>query len=82
MNLAERMADQEQYMGEPFESQCDSCARRQGPYICEAFPDSIPLVILTNVYDHHHPYDFDGKDDQGLTYIPKSKPSIEEIMNS
>jgi hypothetical protein len=48
--------------------QCANCLFRNAaePMKCASFPNGIPVIILTNRFDHRkrHP------DDLGLTYLP------------
>lgn len=49
-------------------SQCVRCSRKHKTQpTCEAFPEGIPVVILTNQHDHRTLYDGDG----GLMFQPK-----------
>lgn len=49
---------------------CADCKWRSeiDPTLCVAFPDGIPVPILTAEHDHKTPY----KGDHGLLYEPKS----------
>jgi hypothetical protein len=44
--------------------------RSSGDVTCEAFPQAIPYAIFMGLFDHSHPYDYEGQDDHGMTYIP------------
>lgn len=46
---------------------CATCARRQGPTTCSAFPAGIPHAILRGDDAHRTPVDGDG----GLTYAAR-----------
>jgi hypothetical protein len=70
-------AGPEDFPGDPspiavVESQCQMCQRRNpdGSLTCGAFPTAIPALIFLGLYDHTNPYNMDGQDDHGLTWIP------------
>jgi hypothetical protein len=46
-------------------SQCDRCARRLGPFTCEAYPEEIPMIMVTDNHDHRKPY----FGDSGLQWV-------------
>lgn len=48
---------------------CHLCARRTSLTTCEAFPNGIPVVIVTGDFDHHNRYVTDG----GLQFVAKKK---------
>lgn len=62
----------DQTYGVVVDSQCRSCARRNPDFslTCEAFPEAIPMAIFMGLFDHTHPYDYEGQDDHGITYLP------------
>ena len=49
-------------------SPCNTCARMQTPFKCEAF-DDIPMVFLAGDNDHRKPY----FGDNGLQYLAETK---------
>ena len=49
------------------EIQCTSCAHFQSGNICAAFPDGIPLEIVSGGHDHREPFEGDG----GIHYRKK-----------
>ena len=44
--------------------QCDYCRHYREHQKCDAFPDGIPMDILTNKFDHHKPHE----DDHGIQF--------------
>lgn len=46
--------------------QCVGCTRHYDYGCCEAFPNRIPLEILSGQWDHRHPFPGDG----GLQFVP------------
>lgn len=51
---------------------CDGClwAHKDDASVCDAFPDGIPLPILTGAYDHRHHYEDEETSDFGLVREP------------
>lgn len=46
---------------------CDECARYKGGHKCEAFPEKIPMQIITGKHDHKTPL----KGDNGILFKQK-----------
>ena len=53
---------------------CIRCRhRRPGVHDkCDAFPDGIPIAILTDEHDHHLPY----PGDHGMQFEPVEEPAV------
>ena len=47
-------------------SQCVQCRHNRLDGTCDAFPDGIPMSILTNTFDHRQPHD----GDHGIQFEP------------
>lgn len=66
--FARVVEDYEEGMLNVLRPQCKTCAHYQGyvggAHRCIAFPVEIPVIILTNEWDHHEPFPGDG----GITY--------------
>lgn len=54
--------------------QCSHCQRQNlhNPVTCEAFPQGIPLAIITGFYDHTVSYKEGDLDDHGLLFVPRN----------
>src|SRR5215469_11426343 len=59
---------------------CWTCERFRGlkpgkGFVCEAYPDQIPVDIIASVVDHRRPF----KGDHGLQYVPvEGAPKLEQ----
>ena len=49
---------------------CNKCNHLGADGTCSAFPNGIPLNILTGQHDHREPY----KGDNGIRFEPVAKP--------
>ena len=58
---------------EPSIPQCLRCRWWKAglPPTCAAFPQGIPMAILTNQHDHRHPY----PGDKGIRFEAKARPA-------
>ena len=55
----------------PSSDQCNGCKNYFGLFQCRAFPDRIPQVIFTGLFDHTEPYpDADNPQDNGIRFEP------------
>ena len=52
---------------------CEHWHKGSDPIACEAFPDEIPIQILSGSVSHTKPYPGDG----GMRYAP-GKPAVKE----
>lgn len=50
----------------PQSDQCISCQHYQGAITCDAYPDGIPIEIITGEHDHTQPYEGDN----GIRFEP------------